>query len=78
MSRYAEPQDRQPQEFRVCSLEECASALGVSRQRVNQIEKTALKKLRRILEERYGITSAAERLPDDIASEKYLPGAYHI
>ena len=39
------------------TLEETAQLLGISRERVRQIEKSALKKLRRRLNIRYGITS---------------------
>ena len=44
------------------TLEETAQLLGVTRERVRQIEKAALEKLRRHLKARYGITSLAEML----------------
>ena len=39
------------------TLEETARLLGITRERVRQIEKRALEKLRRQLRLRYGITS---------------------
>ena len=44
------------------TLEETARMLGVTRERVRQIEKRALDKLRRHLRLRYGITSISEIL----------------
>ena len=44
------------------TLEETAQMLGITRERVRQIEKVALGKLRRHLKSRYGITSLAEML----------------
>lgn len=44
------------------SLEETARYLGVSRERVRQIEKRALEKLRVQLEKRYGITCVSDVL----------------
>ena len=41
------------------TLEETAALLGITRERVRQIEKRALEKLRRRLRARYGITSLA-------------------
>ena len=41
------------------TLEETARLLGITRERVRQIEKQALEKLRRHLRLRYGITSLA-------------------
>ena len=41
------------------TLEETAQMLGITRERVRQIEKQALGKLRRQLRLRYGITSLA-------------------
>lgn len=41
------------------TLEETAHLLGITRERVRQIEKQALEKLRRHLRHRYGITSLA-------------------
>ena len=41
------------------TLEETAKLLGITRERVRQIEKRALEKLRRRLRARYGITSLA-------------------
>jgi DNA-directed RNA polymerase sigma subunit (sigma70/sigma32) len=40
-------------------LEETAQLMGITRERVRQIEKQALEKLRRRLKLRYGITSLA-------------------
>jgi DNA-directed RNA polymerase sigma subunit (sigma70/sigma32) len=42
------------------TLEETARLLGITRERVRQIEKNALKKLRKRLKLRYGITSISE------------------
>ena len=42
------------------TLEETAELLGLTRERVRQIEKRALEKLRKALATRYGITSIAE------------------
>ena len=39
------------------TLEETAQLLGITRERVRQIEKAALEKVRRQLKVRYGITS---------------------
>ena len=44
------------------TLEETAKLLGITRERVRQIEKRALEKLRRRLRARYGITSLAGML----------------
>ena len=44
------------------TLEETARLLGVTRERVRQIEKRAIDKLRRYLRLRYGITSISEIL----------------
>ena len=44
------------------TLEETARLLGITRERVRQIEKRALDKLRRHLRLRYGITSLSEVL----------------
>ena len=44
------------------TLEETARMLGVTRERVRQIERRALDKLRRLLRLRYGITSISELL----------------
>ena len=44
------------------TLEETAQLLGVTRERVRQIEKQALDKLRRHLRLRYGITNLSEIL----------------
>lgn len=44
------------------TLEETARLLGITRERVRQIEKRALGKLRRHLRLRYGITSLSEIL----------------
>lgn len=44
------------------SLQETADMLGMSRERVRQIEKRALEKIRRALMTRYGITSLASML----------------
>lgn len=44
------------------TLEETARLLGITRERVRQIEKRALDKLRRHLRLRYGITSLFEIL----------------
>ena len=41
------------------TLEETAQMLGITRERVRQIETAALEKLRRRLKARYGITSLA-------------------
>ena len=41
------------------TLEETAKLLGITRERVRQIEKQALEKLRARLKARYGITSLA-------------------
>ena len=41
------------------TLEETAQLLGVTRERVRQIEKSAFEKIRRQLSLRYGITSLA-------------------
>jgi DNA-directed RNA polymerase sigma subunit (sigma70/sigma32) len=41
------------------TLEETAEIMGITRERVRQIEKQALEKLRRRLKRRYGITSLA-------------------
>ena len=41
------------------TLEETAALLGITRERVRQIEKRALEKLRMRLRARYGITSLA-------------------
>ena len=41
------------------TLEETARLMGVTRERVRQIEKRALKKIRRQLKLRYGITNMA-------------------
>ena len=41
------------------TLEETAKLLGITRERVRQIEKRALEKLRTRLRARYGITSLA-------------------
>ena len=41
------------------TLEETAQLMGITRERVRQIEKQALEKLRRRLKLRYGITSLA-------------------
>ncbi|MBR4615519.1 MAG: hypothetical protein IKO55_07940, partial [Kiritimatiellae bacterium] len=41
------------------TLEETAKRLGITRERVRQIEKKALEKLRMRLRARYGITSLA-------------------
>jgi DNA-directed RNA polymerase sigma subunit (sigma70/sigma32) len=41
------------------TLEETAELMGITRERVRQIEKQALEKLRRRLKLRYGITSLA-------------------
>ena len=41
------------------TLEETAQLLGITRERVRQIEKVALEKLRHRLKVRYGITSLA-------------------
>ena len=41
------------------TLEETAKLLGITRERVRQIEKKALEKLRTRLRARYGITSLA-------------------
>ena len=41
------------------TLEEAAQLMGITRERVRQIEKQALEKLRRRLKLRYGITSLA-------------------
>ncbi|MBR3820248.1 MAG: hypothetical protein IKJ37_01360 [Kiritimatiellae bacterium] len=41
------------------TLEEPAQLMGITRERVRQIEKQALEKLRRRLKLRYGITSLA-------------------
>ena len=41
------------------TLEETARLMGVTRQRVRQIEKRALEKIRRQLKLRYGITNMA-------------------
>ena len=42
------------------TLEETARLLGITRERVRQIEKNALEKLRKRLKLRYGITSISE------------------
>lgn len=39
------------------TLEETAQLMGITRERVRQIEKRALEKLRKCLKVRYGITS---------------------
>ena len=39
------------------TLEETAQIMGITRERVRQIEKRALEKLRAALKNRYGITS---------------------
>ena len=44
------------------SLEETTRYLGVSRERVRQIERRALEKLRVQLEKRYGITCVSDVL----------------
>ena len=44
------------------SLEETARALGISRQRVQQIERRALEKLRAELKRRFGVTCSADML----------------
>ena len=41
------------------TLEETAQLMGITRERVRQIEKQALEKLRRRLKLRYGITNLA-------------------
>ena len=41
------------------TLEETAQILGITRERVRQIEKAALEKLRQHLKVKYGITSLA-------------------
>lgn len=38
------------------TLAETAQVMGISRERVRQIERRALAKIRKILQERYGIT----------------------
>ena len=42
------------------TLEETAQLLGITRERVRQIEKRALEKLRIQLRERFGITDVAQ------------------
>ena len=44
------------------TLEETAKLVGITRERVRQLEKRALEKLRRRLRARYGITSLAGML----------------
>ena len=44
------------------TLEETAKLLGITRERVRQIEQQALKKLRIRLKRRYGITSPTDLL----------------
>ena len=44
------------------TLEETAQLLGITRERVRQIEKRALEKLRIQLRERFGITDVAQVL----------------
>ena len=44
------------------TLEETAQLLGVTRERVRQIERSALQKIRKALAERYGITSFSEMM----------------
>ena len=44
------------------TLEETARLMGITRERVRQIEKSALEKLRLQLKLRYGITSLSEVL----------------
>ena len=44
------------------TLQEIADSMGISRERVRQIEKRAMAKIRRVLKSRYGITNLAEFL----------------
>jgi DNA-directed RNA polymerase sigma subunit (sigma70/sigma32) len=44
------------------TLEETAQLLGITRERVRQIEKRALEKLRILLRERFGITDVSQVL----------------
>ena len=44
------------------TLEETAQLLGVTRERVRQIERRALQKIRKALAERYGIHSFSEMM----------------
>lgn len=44
------------------TLEETAQMMGITRERVRQIEKRALEKLRLALKRKYGVTSVAEAL----------------
>ena len=44
------------------TLQETADLLGITRERVRQIEKRALQKIRKALAERYGITSFSEMM----------------
>ena len=44
------------------TLEETAQLLGVTRERVRQIERVALQKIKKALAERYGIHSFSERM----------------
>ena len=52
------------------TLEETAQLMGITRERVRQIEKRALEKLRAALKNRYGITSVEDVL-GDICSASY-------
>ena len=44
------------------SLQEIADLMGITRERVRQIEKSAMAKIRRELKSRYGVTNLAEFL----------------
>lgn len=44
------------------TLEETARMMGITRERVRQIEKRALEKLRQALHRKYGISSVADAL----------------
>ena len=52
------------------TLEETAQLMGITRERVRQIEKRALEKLQTALKNRYGITSVEDVL-GDICSTSY-------
>ena len=52
------------------TLEETAQLMGITRERVRQIEKRALEKLRAALKNRYGINSIEDIL-GDICSTSY-------
>lgn len=46
----------------VHTLQETADMLGISRERVRQIENIALEKIRKALAEKYGVTSLSQMM----------------